>query len=49
MVYYYDCIHRDLPQTASSLSAKGARTMEQHKLLHIIAVKMQQLLSWHVV
>ena len=30
---------RDLPQTGPPLSAKGARTIEQHKLLHIIAVK----------
>ena len=36
---------RDLPQTGPSLSAKEARTIIQYKLLHIIAAKMQQLLS----
>ena len=45
----FTIILRDLHQTASPLSAKGARTIEQRKLLYIIAVKMQQLLSWHAV
>ena len=30
---------RDLHQTAPPISTKGARTIEQHKLLHTIAVK----------